>query len=124
MAVFPPGKSITNTLKKAIRLPKLVKINEIGTAFRKRWRECYFLRRTKFRYKTAEDICPRRFSFSQGQKKLLPLGRQLAEVGFQDDMRRNAGMRDAVEPREFLLKVQDGTNGGFIVFQIGVCPLE
>lgn len=53
----------------------------------------------------------------------FPLRREFAEVGFQNDMCGNSGVGNAVQPREFLFKVEDGPYGRHVFFQIGVCPL-
>ena len=71
-----------------------------------------------------DAACCSVFFLFQAAEQFFPLWGKLAEVGFQNDVRRNAGMRDAVQPREFLFKVQDGAEGGVVVFQIGVCPLQ
>lgn len=48
------------------------------------------------------------FLLFQASEQFFPLRGKLAEVGFQNDVRRDAWVGYSMQPGEFLFEVQDG----------------
>lgn len=56
----------------------------------------------------AGQACCSTFFLFQASEQFFPLRGKLAEVGFQNDVRRDAWVGYSMQPGEFLFEVQDG----------------